>query len=329
MRILLITPAPQHSRKGNRITAVRWAHLLRELGHDVVVQEQYDCRPCDVLVALHARRSFPSIARFRHRYPDRPLVVALTGTDLYGDIQTSEQAQQSLELATHLVLLQPMGRVELPEPVREKAVVIYQSVAPTPGGVSRSRRHFEVCVLGHLREVKDPFRTALAARRLPTVSRVRVRHVGGALSAEMEAAARAEEADNPRYRWLGELPRWRARRTLASSHLLVLSSHSEGGANVISEAAVDGVPILASRIPGSVGLLGEEYPGYFPVGDTDELARLLRHAEVDSAYYAELQQRCARLAPLFDPARESASWASLLQDLRSGSTSTNATDCAA
>jgi putative glycosyltransferase (TIGR04348 family) len=315
MRIALITPAPLHSRKGNRITANRWARLLRELGHTVVVQEEYDCRPCDVLIALHARRSFASIDRFHRAHPELPLVVALTGTDLYGDIRTSPEAQRSLELATRLVLLQPMGIAELPPCVRNKAVVIYQSVAPTRRSVTRSRRHFDVCVLGHLREVKDPFRTALAARQLPASSRIRVRHVGGALSDDMEAAARAEEASNARYRWLGELPRWRARRVLASSHLLVLSSHSEGGANVISEAVVDGVPILASHIPGSIGLLGEGYPGYFPVGDTDELARLLRKAEVDAAFYAELQQWCARLAPLFDPARERASWADLLAEL--------------
>ena len=44
-----------------------------------------------------------------------PLVVALTGTDLYGDIHTSPEAQTSLDLATRLVVLQPMGIRELPE----------------------------------------------------------------------------------------------------------------------------------------------------------------------------------------------------------------------
>jgi glycosyltransferase involved in cell wall biosynthesis len=208
-----------------------------------------------------------------------------------------------------------MGILELPERLRDKVVVIYQSVTPTPGNHSRPRNSFDVCVLGHLREVKDPFRAALAARLLPAASRIRVLHVGGALSPDMEEQARAETESNPRYRWLGELPRWRARQVLARSHLLVLSSRSEGGANVISEAVVDSVPILASRISGSIGLLGPDYPGYFPFADTEELARLMRKAEVDAAFVGRLRTWCDRLAPLFSPARERDSWATLLGEL--------------
>jgi glycosyltransferase involved in cell wall biosynthesis len=193
--------------------------------------------------------------------------------------------------------------------------VIYQSVTPTPGNPTPPERTFDVCVLGHLREVKDPFRAALAARLLPVESRIRVLHVGGALSPDMEEQALAETESHPRYRWLGELPRWRARQVLARSHLLVLSSRSEGGANAISEAVVDGVPIVASRISGTIGLLGPEYPGYFTFGDTEELARLMRKAEVDAGFYAALKTWCDRLAPLFSPARERDSWATLLGEI--------------
>ena len=119
-------------------------------------------------------------------------------------------------------------------------------------------------MLGHLRPVKDPFRTALAARLLPTTSRLRVLHVGKALSADMAERAHTEMAENPRYRWLGELPRWQALRVLARSHVLVLSSLTEGGANVISEALALGVPIVASRIAGSIGLLGDRLSGILP-----------------------------------------------------------------
>jgi glycosyltransferase involved in cell wall biosynthesis len=169
-------------------------------------------------------------------------------------------------------------------------------------------------VLGHLRPVKDPFRAALAARLLPTASRLRVLHVGKALSDDMAERAHAEMAENPRYRWLGELPRWQALRVLARSHVLVLSSLTEGGANVISEALALGVPILASRIAGSIGLLGEDYPGYFPVEGTTALARLLEKAELEPYFYQELSAWCARLAPLVHPAREHQAWADLLRE---------------
>jgi putative glycosyltransferase (TIGR04348 family) len=264
------------------------------------------------LIALHARRGHASAARFRSQYPDRPLLVALTGTDLYGDIRTSAEAQESLEMADRLILLQPTGVEELPERFRCKAVVIYQS-AVAPRSVPRpSEKLFEICVMGHLRLVKDPFRTALAARLAPQISRLRVLHIGAALAPEMEAAARAEEALNPRYQWLGELPRWRPLQTLARCRLLVLTSHSEGGANVISEAVVTGVPVLSSRIPGSIGLPGPDYPGYFPVGETETLAHLLHRAEIDTFFLASLRDACARLAPRSDPAIERASWDQLL-----------------
>ena len=170
-------------------------------------------------------------------------------------------------------------------------------------------------MLGHLRPVKDPFRTALAVRLLPPASRLAILHLGSALSPEMAAQARAEAAVNPRYRWLGEVPRGRALRVLGRCRLLVLTSELEGGANAISEAVAVSVPVLSSRIAGSVGLLGADYPGYFPVGDTAALARLLERAESDAAFYRALQEWCARLSPLVDPVRERQSWADLLAEL--------------
>lgn len=315
MNILLVTPAPRGSHKGNRITALRWATLLRQLGHRVTLRETYDGQRCDVLIALHARRSFAAVRDFDQAYPERPLILALTGTDLYGDIHTDATAQQSLELADRLVLLQPDGIQELPKHLRSKARVIFQSTV-APRNVPRPRRDvFEVCVLGHLRPVKDPFRTALAARLLPTASRLRVLQVGGALSTDMEKQARGEAAANPRYRWLGDLPRWRALRVLGRCRLLVLTSELEGGANVVSEALAAGVPVLSSRISGSLGILGKDYPGYFPVGDTEKLAALLQRVETDRDFYNTLKQRCRRLRPLVSPARERATWRALLKDL--------------
>jgi putative glycosyltransferase (TIGR04348 family) len=315
MKIFMACPAPPRSRKGNRVTAERWARILRGLGHRLIIGQEYDDSPCDLLIALHARRSYESIKRFRQRYLHGSLIVALTGTDLYRDIRSSRRAQRSLEMADRLVVLQPLGIRELPAQWRNKARVIYQSAERTRGNSSRNSRSFDVCVLGHLRREKDPLRAALALRLLTTTSRIRVIHAGEALSQSWAKRARAAQAKDGRYRWLGEVSRAQAQRILAQSHLLVLSSRMEGGANVISEAVVNSVPVLASRISGSVGLLGPDYPGYFALGDTRALARLLLRTETDSKFYESLKNWCRRLAPRFNPQRERLSWSKLLAEL--------------
>ena len=314
MKIGIVTPAPARSRYGNRVTAVRWARILKKLGHRVSVAQTYTNERIDLLIALHAQRSFASIERFHREHPDSPIIVALTGTDLYRDIKVSQRAQRSLDHASLIVMLQAAAVHELRPSWREKARVIYQSVGARATS-SRSMRTFNACVIGHLRAVKDPFRAAMAARRLATTSRVRVLQVGGAMTAQSAARAREEVRINPRYRWLGELPPSGVRRVLAESRVFVLSSRMEGGANALGEAIVAGVPVLASRIPGSVGLLGENYPGYFEAGDTRRLAELLTRVETDPKFLGSLKESCQKLAPLFEPAREAAAWAKLIAEV--------------
>ncbi len=316
MRIQIICPAPAGSRSGNRITALRWAGILRGLGHRVRITQRYNGERSDLLIALHARRSADSVLGFRKRHPDKRIVVALTGTDIYRDAPRSRGARRAMELADRLVALQPRALTKIPRQLRRKGRVIYQSAKKSGGHIRRTRGYFDVAAVGHLRKVKDPFRAALASRWLPRASRIRVLQAGTALEPKMSERARAEDRRNPRYRWLGELSPGSARRLLARSRLLALSSLMEGGANVISEAVVDGVPVLASRIPGTVGLLGAGYPGYFPVRHTAALARLLRRAETDAKFYARLKKHCARRARQFDPARERAAWKKLLGELQ-------------
>src|SRR5262245_6441845 len=274
MKIFLACPAPAGSQKGNRVTGERWAELLKSLGHRLLVGERYANQDCDAFIAVHARRSYDAIRSYRRRHPKGPLVVALAGTDLYRDIRTNRKAKQSLDLADRLVVLQPSGLDEVPPFFRDKTRVIYQSAAPSGTQPKKSEQTFDVCVLAHLREEKDPLRAAMALRWLPETSRVRVLHAGKALTSVWARRARAAAKRDTRYSWLGELPRAKARQLLARCLLLVLSSRMEGGANVLSEALAEGVPILASHIPGCVGLLGEDYPGLFPAGDSQALARL-------------------------------------------------------
>src|SRR5712691_11738426 len=113
MRIGIVTPAPPDSRYGNRITAVRWARILRGFGNRVSILQSYDGKPYDLLVALHARKSHSSIVNFRRHNPTAPIIVALTGTDLYRDIRTNHLAQESLDMATRIVVLQRKAIEEL------------------------------------------------------------------------------------------------------------------------------------------------------------------------------------------------------------------------
>ncbi|MGH9390890.1 MAG: selenoneine biosynthesis selenosugar synthase SenB, partial [Vicinamibacteria bacterium] len=252
--------------------------------------------------------------------PQRPLLVALTGTDLYRDVRKSARARRSLGWATRLILLQRNGLGELSPPMRKRASVIYQSSRRISSPAPKNFATFDVCVVGHLRCEKDPFRTAHAARLLPASSRVRVLHAGRALGGEFRRRALAEMKRNFRYRWLGEMPRRRALRLIARSRLLVLSSKMEGGANVLSEALAASTPILASRIPGSIGVLGSDYRGFFRPGDTRGLASLLKRVEADPRFYETLRTQCARAAGLVDPRRERSAWKRLLGEIgRNGS----------
>lgn len=315
MHILLVTPARQGRLAGNQITARRWCKILRSLGHEVVVADRFSDQRTDLLLAMHAYRSADSIERFRHLHPSHPMVVALTGTDIHGFLKSDpERTTRSLEVANRLVVLNSLAWRTLPASARAKTFLVYEGAEPLPRARRPSRRHFEVCVIGHLREEKDPLRAALAVRDLPDTSRIRVRHYGGCYSNQWADRARREMACNPRYRWYGEVPHWRVRRALSTCRVTVLSSRIEGGANVLSEAIVAGVPVLSSDIDGSVGILGQDYAGYFPVGDTAALRACLIRAEQDPAFVRRLEEQVAHLAPRFTIAAETSRWRELLDE---------------
>ena len=315
MRAVIVTSAEPGSLTGNRVTAERWAQRLTELAHDACVLTAWNGQSADLLVALHARKSHASVVRFSERFPGAPIVVGLTGTDVYVELHDGDESLDSLYRAQRLVALQRLTACRLPPELRHRVRVIHQSAEPPADRPPPATDTFEVCVLAHLRAVKDPLLAARAVRGLPVDSRLRVRHAGLALDGDLADAARHEESTNPRYRWLGPLPRAEAGRLLASSRVLVLCSVSEGGANVVSEAIACGVPVLSTRIDGSVGLLGDDYPGYFGVGDESALAELLLRVERDAAFLGELRRRCAVLAPLFTREAERQAWRDLLAEL--------------
>jgi putative glycosyltransferase (TIGR04348 family) len=316
MKISLVTPAGKQSRAGNRTTAVRWARILCDLGHRVAIAEQDTETNADMMVAVHAWRSHESIRAFSDRHPERPLVVLLAGTDIYAFQHSHpDETLDSMARADALVCLHDLVHRAIPKKFGAKLQVIHQSSPPLTTPRSPSKRTFDVCVVGHLRSEKDSLRAAWAARLAEPASKLRVIHLGKAHDAKWENDARAEVKHNPRYEWRGEVPGWAVRRQFAHSHAMVMSSVMEGGANVVSEAIVAGLPVIASDIDGNIGLLGADYEGYYPVEDTEALAAMLQRAEADPRFLKRLTAQGRKLQPLFTPKREAAAWKRLLREL--------------
>jgi len=181
--------------------------MLREANHRVRIDVEYGGESADLLIAIHAWRSAASILRYRDRYPGGPLVVCLGGTDVNTFLKShSETTLRSMEMADALICLHDLIGEALPAQLRAKLHVVYQSALPLSGPRRPARRNFDVCVIGHLRDVKDPFRAALAARQLPADSRIRVIHLGKAHTAEF-----ASQAKNPTHGNQLHPGRWRQR----------------------------------------------------------------------------------------------------------------------
>ena len=302
--IVIVTPALADANNGNWQTAHRWARML-SAAYRVRLAAAWSEGDEDLMIALHARRSSASIQAWRERRGAAPLVVALTGTDLYRDIETDARAQRSLQLADALVVLNAHGAERLPAALRERTHVVLQSCTARRE-LLKPARHLRALMVGHLREEKDPRTYWRAAERLGARTDLFFDHIGGALDAALGNQATRLAERHPRYRWLGPLPHAQARRRIQAAHVLVHASRMEGGAHVIIEALRSGTPVIASRIEGNLGLLGDDWPATFEVGDDAALATLIERARDEPAMLADLQRRAAERAPLFSPEAERA-----------------------
>lgn len=323
-RVVIVSPALADANNGNWQTARRWQRLLSAHHSARITRTWPDssaealATPDDVMLALHARRSAPSIAAWAQQRGSQGLAVVLTGTDLYRDIATDANAQQSLALAQRLVVLQALGPQALPEGLRAKTQVVFQSTTAR-ATLPKTSRHLRALMVGHLREEKDPHTLLTAAHFLSHADGVLIDHIGLPLDAALGAAALATAADCPHYRWLGGLPHAATRSHIQRAHVLVHTSRMEGGAHVLMEAVCSGTPVLASRIAGNVGMLGADYAGYFEPGNAAQLATLLREARATqtqpSGLLAQLAAQCALRAPLFAPTSEQQALLNLVQSL--------------
>jgi putative glycosyltransferase (TIGR04348 family) len=312
--IEIVTPAPAGSLHGNRITALRWQSFLKKLSHQVRVSNQWTGKDTDLLIALHAYRSHASIVQFRKKYPNQPIILILTGTDLYRDMASHAEVIKSMEMSDTIVILQSAALAMIPKHLQTKTHVIYQSTKP----VKRKallKKSFLISVIGHLRSEKDPFCTAKSLKYLGPESKIKVIHMGKAMSPEMKSLAKAFNKELKNYQWLDELSHSETLQQLSRSHLMVISSLMEGGAHVVTEAIAIGVPIIASDIPGNRGLLGDDYPGYYQVGDEKALAKILQKTGSNAAFYQSLEKHIKKRKEYVRPEFELNSIKALLNRL--------------
>jgi putative glycosyltransferase (TIGR04348 family) len=318
-RVGIVTRALANTNNGNWRTASRWARILAP---DVRVRilPLWNGEPLELLIALNAFRSADSIAAWakshhRSASPDAaPLLVVLTGTDLYRDIQSDARAQRSLRYADALVVLQDRGVDALPSALRPKANVIYQS-GMTRRTVPKTKRHLRVLMVGHMREEKSPQTLFEAAHLLRDRGDIFIDHVGSSLEPGLARLAGSTARACPQYRWLGALSHPETLRRIQHAHVLVHTSRMEGGAHAILEAVCSGTPVIASNVSGNVGMLGSNYDGYFPWGDAHALAALLQRCRDEPRLLAQLARQCRARAPRFEPRRERQAVRRLVADL--------------
>ena len=322
MNFLLHVPLTRGSTRGNWITAQRWAGILETLGHSVNTVDpdevlKSDFAAYDCLIGLHARRSSAVIHQWKRENPSRTVIVALTGTDLHLDLSAggirTAMVMDSLQVADHIVLLEPEGRAKLPREVHHKCCVIFQSSPKARVKSQGNNDEFCVSMLAHLRDVKDPSLIVKALEYLPSESRIRVVHAGEATTQDWCNQASRWNRNCPRYQWLGPVPHDQALTVLANSQLTVLTSQHEGAPGVFSEAAAHGVPVLATAITASLGILGGNHPGLFEVGDASELARLMWQAESEPGFYQQLFTASNSLCDRLSPEQEVLAWGGLVE----------------
>jgi glycosyltransferase involved in cell wall biosynthesis len=314
MKVCVASPYPLSDLKGNSVTTARIVRVLDEGGIEARGSHGYDGEPTDILITLHAIKGAPALFDFKKRKPKGKVVILLTGTDIYQGLpKGSKMGEDALREADRIVVRQEAAILRLPEQVRAKTVVIRSSLDPIAVKASPSQSRFIISVVGHLRPVKRPFLTIETLAQHPEWSDVEVWQIGQALDEEMRKTAEFWAEEDERYRWFGGVPRMESLALCCKSSLTINSSILEGGANAVLEAMTMGVPVLASKIEGNVGLLGNDYPGYFEEGRMAKALQAIMDQRVD---LDEWNRLLADRLRLFSRERESKSWLELLTELK-------------
>lgn len=312
MRVLIVTPYPLSGSNGNTITAKRLETILDIPPIRAEALHTHTPPPADILINLHATKTFPAAKHFKATNPNAKLITLITGTDLNQHLPAKHpHIAPALELADVIVVPHHHALPELPTSVHAKTKVIPASIVipelpslpPLPSPT--------IILPSHLREVKNPFLLNRALAVIPDLH-LHALLLGRELEAGLSQLAFQLQENDQRFRYLGELDHHQTLAHIRGATLTLNTSHQEGGPNAIAESIVLGTPVIASRIAGNVGMLGTTYPGLFTPDDPASLASLIKKFLTDPTFHNLLTQKTLALADHFHPAREQRSWLELL-----------------
>lgn len=315
MNFLILFPDNKKAVTGNFCSALQYERILESLGNNVELINKYDNQEAEVLIAINADKNNSDIRKFHTDNPKSKIILILSGTDIYPF--PSNRAIDSMEISNVLVLLQSQAFNQVPEKYRKKSSVIHQSIErlKLDSQALKSDSEFKVVLISNIRPVKDPLIAPRACQMIPASSKLKITHVGYCLDSKFEDLLFKESKNNDRYEWIGGRSVLETRTILSQSDLLLITSQHEGAGRVVGEAVQLEVPIISTNNDGVMGVLGEEYEGYYPVGDVEALTALLIKAEKDKSFLEHLNLQCKNKKTLFSVEEETKSWSDIINDL--------------
>ena len=310
--VLIHSPYPRQRSQGNAVTAKRMVNLLRDSGLAAALHERGDAPlKAKCLIALNGRKGAEEIFKFLQRQPDNPVIALLTGTDVnHPEMEQPDSiTRKALELSTAIVSLHDGFAHRIPKHLLEKTEVIYPSVMlPDPLDHSPSKPP-KVIIAGNFRAEKNPSLMMKAVREMKeSPLHFHAYGQGGDYQRDLERTA----AECPHFYFHGVKEHDVLLGEMQAAHVLLNTSTQEGGANAICEAIALGLPVVASRIAGNMGMLGENYAGFFPVEEVTKLIEILGRAAKNHDFYQLLKEQIATRAPLFSHQRETEQWVNLI-----------------
>lgn len=315
MDILILCPIINALETGLYTTARRWETIFRQLGHNVRIASPSDAvTETDILVALNPVRC----SSYLEDLPlsETPLIVVLTGTDIYNELKKKPNFYRHLESARVLIGLHPGITEEVPERYRSKLRVIVQSAPNQKSRPQNNILYGQAIFIANLRYFKRPMTVFAAACALNENVNINITHIGDIVDDEYHFWSQPEfHKTVPRYNWLGAKTREDTASALASSDVMLIASSTEGGSNVQSEAISAGVPIISSRNRCVESLLGSDYPGLFDTDNHHQLACLIEKFFVDHSFRELLKSNVSRASYQFSYDLEVEKWKNVIQEI--------------